>query len=379
MFLDYLEDGIPSGGNLATVRFAKLLKKRGHNVIFLTAKMPGKSREGRYNRIKTYRLSSIPFLKKQNVYIIVPNPKKLKEIFEKEKIDVLDIMVPTPGAVASMKIAKSLGIRVVSHSFGQPENVLLCHGNLRNKNLDNLFYKYLAYAYKKSDITICPSKFAEMEIKKYARKLNIITISCGVDFSKFKKTNSTQFLKKYGIPKKSKKILFVGRLHNEKNISLLINAMPKIIERVKDTHLCIVGSGKLSEHLEKEADILGIKSNVTFLGKIPEEDIPLAYNCCDFFALPSLAELEGIVVLEAMACGKPILVAKSRASAARFFVQENGFLFSPHSPNDFADKAIKLLENEPMRKNMALKSLEQVQDYDINKSVEMLEKVYNSN
>jgi hypothetical protein len=85
-----------------------------------------------------------------------------------------------------------------------------------------------------------------------------------------------------------------------------------------------------------------------------------------------------MVVLEAMACGKPILIANSKESASVDFVQGNGFLFKSGDSVDLSKKISKLLEDDILRKKMGKKSLELSRNYDINRSVDKLEKTYYS-
>ena len=140
----------------------------------------------------------------------------------------------------------------------------------------------------------------------------------------------------------------------------------------------IVGAGYLRPQLEKLMYSLKVDQYVTFLGLISEEDIILAYNASDIFVLPSIAELEGMAVLEAMACGKPIIIADSKESASRFFVEDNGFLFETLNHKDLAEQVLKLITDADLRRKMGKVSLEKVKNYDINKSVELLEEVYYS-
>jgi len=124
------------------------------------------------------------------------------------------------------------------------------------------------------------------------------------------------------------------------------------------------------------AESLGVNKHITFLGIVSEEDKILAFNASDIFILPSLAELEGMVVLEAMACGKPIIISDAEMSASRFFVDGNGLLFKTLDPESLAEQALKIITDADLRKKMGEASLEKIKNYDINRSVEMLEEVY---
>jgi len=123
---------------------------------------------------------------------------------------------------------------------------------------------------------------------------------------------------------------------------------------------------------------LKIEDNITLFGRVSDKDLLMAYNSCDIFVLPSLAELEGMVILEAMACCKPIVVANSNDSASRYFVDGNGFLFKPKSPNNLAEKLVCLLDNENLRRKMGQRSFKISKKYDINESILKLIGLYNT-
>jgi glycosyltransferase involved in cell wall biosynthesis len=138
----------------------------------------------------------------------------------------------------------------------------------------------------------------------------------------------------------------------------------------------IAGSGHLRSKLEKLVESLGMKKHITFLGFVSDADKILAYNASDIFVLPSFAELEGMVILEAMACGKPIIVSDAEMNASRFFVDGNGFLFKTLDHKHLAEQALKIITDADLRKKMGIVSLEKIKNYDINKSVDLLEEVY---
>lgn len=167
-------------------------------------------------------------------------------------------------------------------------------------------------------------------------------------------------------------------MHPEKSVDTLIKAVPLIIKKEPNIQVLIVGFGHLEDKLKKLAVDLGVSEQVIFCGKVSDEDLILAYNAGDIFVLPSLAELEGMVVLEAMACGKPLLIADSSGSASPYLVSDNGFLFKPEDARDLAEKAVKMLADDKLRAVMAKNSFNKSREYDIEKSVFKLEKLYYS-
>jgi len=366
------------GSFYSTLRFADLLKKRGNKIIFIAAKYPGRPNIDYCNNMKIYRFKSIllPKTEKQ-FYISFPTKKQIEKLIIDEKIDILHIMIPTPAAISSIRAAKKLNIPIIAHSHTQPENIFLhLPKKIQSEKINNLCYKYLIWIYKNAKITICPSKFSEKLLKKHNKKLKTVVVSNGVDLKKFKKISIKNFIKKYGISKKDIRILFVGRLHPEKNVETLIKAMQRIVKENKNVKLDIVGAGHLREKLENLTKKLQFEENVKFYGKISNKELIEAYNICDIFCLPSIAELEGMVVLEAMACGKPLVIANSKNSASPFFVKNNGMLFKTKDSKDLAKKLLILIKDDKLRKKMAKESLKKAESYDINNSVDKLEEIY---
>jgi len=368
-----------NGSSISTFRFAQLLSKRGHKVIFISTTSKHIKKEFYYqDKIKIYLFNSVHLPKSSAMSIGFSSTKKIASVLMKEKIDILHVMIPTPLTLISIKAAKKLNIKVVSHSHAQPENILLHLPRIFQISfMRNLLNKYVFWINKDTEIVFCPSKFAERNFKKNNPNSKTMVVSNGVNRNIFKKINPSSFIKRFNLSKRVR-IFYVGRISPEKCIDVLIKSTPFILKSYQNFEVNIVGVGYQREELERLSEKLGIQKHVKFLGRLSEKDLPLAYNACDIFVLPSLAELEGMVVLEAMACGKPILIANSKESASVDFVDGNGFLFKSGNPKDLAEKALKLLKDNSLREEMGKKSFELAKEYDINRSVDKLEKAYYS-
>ena len=366
-----------SGVVVSTLRFGKLLKERGHHIIFIGAKSEEHKTHSHHHEIKAYRFRSLPVPKSGGWNLAFPTVRELKKVFQDEKINVVHIILPMTGAVQAIKAAKTLGIKIVAHSHSQPENLFMDAPKFIQPTLNNLWNKYLAWTYSKAEMVIFPSELARSLLQKLNKKNQPSTVvSNGINLNEFQKMEIDDFHEHFNIPAEKIKLLFVGRLYPEKSIDTLIKAIPHIIKKHPNTHVLIAGAGHLRPKLEKLVKNLDVEKHISFLGLVSDEDKLRAYNACDIFVLPSLAELEGMVVLEAMACGKPIIISDAEMSASRFFVDGNGFLFETKNHEHLAEQVLKLILNTDLRKKMGEKSLEKVKNYDINKSVELLEEVY---
>ena len=310
-----------SGVVVSTLRFGKLLKERGHHVIFVGAKNHEHKGHSQHDGIKAYRYFGIPIPKGGGWHLAFPSVKKLKKVFQEEKINIVHIILPMSGAVVAIKAARALDIKIVAHSHSQPENLFMEMPNIIRPTLNNLWNRYLAWTYNKAESLIYPSEMARSLLDKLSKKNQPSTvISNGINLNHFKPMEVGDFYERFKIPKDKIKLLFVGRLFPEKSVDTLIKAMPQIIKKNPNTHLLLTGGGHLRSKLEKLVASLKMEEHITFLGLVSEEDKILAFNASDIFVLPSLAELEGMVVLEAMACGKPIIISDAEMSASRFFV-----------------------------------------------------------
>jgi len=372
--------GTIGGSFISTMRFSEILRKRGHKIILITSGRRGTPGVSYYKGFKTYSFFSVLLPKTEGqLYLSFPTVSQIKKILIDEKIDVVHYMTPTISALVAAKAAQSLGIGLVAHNHTQPENLFLeAPKFVPAKSLNRLFYRYMIWVYGQADVTVCPSKFAERALLKRGAKLKTAVISNGVNRKHFRRIDPRAFLKKYQIPAGRKRLVFVGRLHPEKSVDTLILAAPYILKHYPAAQILIVGFGHLQKYLEKLAKDNRVEKNISFCGRVSPAELLMAYSAGDIFVLPSLAELEGMAVLESMCCKNPLLIANSKESASVDFVDGNGFLFAPKDPKDLATKALILLKNEKMRKKMALRSYTNSRSYDILKSVDKLEAIYDS-
>ncbi|MDD5617219.1 MAG: glycosyltransferase family 4 protein, partial [Candidatus Methanoperedens sp.] len=176
-------------------------------------------------------------------------------------------------------------------------------------------------------------------------KRKITVINVGVDTQLFRPVQSEV---KY-LNKGEFKILTVARLHKYKGLNYLIAAMETIREEIPEVHLYIMGKGQEERNLRRLADKLQLNSIITFLTKpIPNYEMPELYSQCDIYVQPSIIEPYGIAVLEAMACGKPV-VGTNVGGMRDTINEKTGFLADPGNSEEIAEY-IKILYDENKRK-----------------------------
>ena len=172
-------------------------------------------------------------------------------------------------------------------------------------------------------------------------------------------------------------IFYVGMLLKSKGVDILISAIPIIKKSIPDVCLYIAGAGKEETNLKNLVKELNIEKNVKFLGFITEEEKYTYYKSVDIFVLPSLFEPFGLVLLEAMSCGKPVVASK--VGGIPYIVEDGktGLLFESENVEDLAEKIITLLKDEELRDNMGKVGRERAKEFTWEKVAESTVEVYN--
>jgi len=182
------------------------------------------------------------------------------------------------------------------------------------------------------------------------------------------------------LPHDKKIILFFGNIVSYKGPHILLKAFSKAKVQFKDVKLVFAGRGGMQEELAKLAVELGIKSDVLFTGYVDEKLKPVYYKSADIFCLPSItmAEAFGIVNLEAMACGIPVISSKLGGIPDVVTDKETGLLVKPDDEEALTDAIIFLLENEDIARKMGNNGKKKVEEYSWKKIAEKTEEVYES-
>jgi rhamnosyl/mannosyltransferase len=245
--------------------------------------------------------------------------------------DIINLHHPNPLAEISYSLAKPKGRLVVTYHSDIVSQALLrkLHSPLMNRILD------------KADAIVATSTqyvASSPVLRKYPKKIHIIPL--GLNISHFENAKPFPF-RKSGYPQ----YFFVGRLVPYKGVSVLLEALQYVLG-----NLWIAGTGPLEEKLKAQVADANLGSRVDFLGNISEEEKYQRLAACDVFVLPSFtrAEAFGIVLLEAMAMGRPVVVS-DLPTGVQLLVNHgvNGFRFPPGNAKALA-ASLQLLINNPM-------------------------------
>jgi glycosyltransferase involved in cell wall biosynthesis len=177
----------------------------------------------------------------------------------------------------------------------------------------------------------------------------VVILPGTMDSVRFNIESKPEYLmRRYGITRRQPVILTVSRLASReryKGYDTILRALPVVRRAIPDVHYLIVGKGDDRPRIERIIAELGLNGCVTFAGYITDEELSDHYNLCDVFAMPSKGEGFGVVFLEAMACGKPVLAGNKDGSVDALRRGDLGVLVDPDNVREIASALIGMLNS----------------------------------
>ncbi len=199
----------------------------------------------------------------------------------------------------------------------------------------------------------------------------VIVVPDGVNLRQFQPCDASTVRAKYGLA--GRYILFVGSLDPRKNLERLSQAMV-LLSDIRDLQLVIAGSWT---NVFRAVSVSTAKRRVRLLGYVPDEDLPGLYSGATIFIMPSLFEGFGLSVLEAMACGAPVIT--SYAGALPEVVGDAALQIDPTSVEGMAEAMRTLLSHESLRADLKRKGLERVRQFSWERSAQQVLEVMSAN
>jgi len=308
---------------------------------------------------------------------------KLPIIAEKNNIDVLHLPQFVAGFSPPLTFRKLGDTRIIITLHGVQPLIIppTKYPYFRYQFLQEGIYSYFGAAKWKA-------KFKEMVDRivtvSYSEKKNIVR-ALGISPDKISvvyhgapenictqlsKTQAFYYLsKKYGISKPF--ILHVSNQHPVKNTVRLINAFNQL--NLENHQLVIVGKSKITPLLEKYVKHKNM-NNITFIGHVPFRYMPIFYKAAEIFVLPSLRESFGMPVIEAMACGTPVIT--SNIYATREIAHGAAYLVNPYNNDEISSAISILLSDSTLRRKLSKRGIKQAKKFSWKKTAESYLRIY---
>ena len=230
--------------------------------------------------------------------------------------------------------------------------------------LHRAYYGYDRVQNRSVDRTLFLSNWAEKEFKAiYAGQTSVVR--SGVDPSRFAQgANRQKIWNRFGYSSGDFVLLWLGIFMPHRRLQDAIEAVSRLKARGFPVRLLLAGSDRsfpeYFNSLKSLAERLEVTHEVTFAGKVADEEIGDFYCACDAFVFPNENQTWGLAVLEAMACGRPVLVSRGAAVHEVLTDGENALLFPSRNPDALADRIQELLTQPHLRARIALQGMNMV-------------------
>ncbi|WP_245977068.1 glycosyltransferase [Cryobacterium soli] len=359
-FAERLAAGLVSRGHVVAIMAPAATRKHGT----WTEVHEGESMT--VHRLHSWRWYPHDWLRFALPWIVRRHSRAILDSFQPDVVHFQSHIVVGRGVAIE---AQKRGIRIVGTNHFMPENMLqfsLVPKGFQHQVVKAL-WKAAEHTFRRAEAVTTPTRRAAEFLEKYTGLTGVHAISCGIDADNY----SPSFA-----PRTENRILFVGRVTGEKQIDVLVQAVA-LLDASLDAQVEIVGGGDQRRNLELLVESLGLSSRFTFTGYVTDEELRQAYSRATVFAMPSIAELQSIATMEAMASGLPVVAANAMALPHLVHDGQNGYLFEPGSARDLADKLTVVLTAAPDELD-ALKneSLKLIEAHDIKRTLTTFEHLY---
>jgi glycosyltransferase involved in cell wall biosynthesis len=360
---------------------SKSLAKNGVKVHVVTCDFPGAPAHETLDGVEVYRVDSYKNPSPDFatwVYLMNLNlQKEAAAIAAKleEKVDVFhahDWLVATAGIGLKHVFRKPLLVTMHSTEIGRRDGI--------HTSTEKMVAETEAWLTYEAWKVICCSQYMVSHVK-WAFGLpddKLVMVPNGVNlqvYENIRKHDLKGFRTAFALPEE-KLVLFVGRLVYEKGAHVLINAIPKILDKV-NAKFVIVGSGYMKEQLSVIVKSMGLEHKVLFTGFVDEETLLKLQCCADVSVVPSLFEPFGIVALEAMAAKSPVVVSDTGGLGEIVEHDVTGVKVYPNSTESLAWGVTKVLLDEKYRNSLRENASRRIQEkYDWDKIAQQTERIY---
>ncbi|WP_045743683.1 glycosyltransferase [Actinoplanes rectilineatus] len=327
--------------------------------------------------ITEHRVRSLPVPGHQGFRFCLPVAlrRAAGRILDEVRPDVVHVQSHFPVCRALVDAACERGVPVVATNHFMPENLThyLPVGDAGRQLVHEWAWRDAARVFAKADVVTAPTPYAAALATLAGVPGPVLPISCGIDLRRFRTaTPAGEFRLRHGIPAKPT-VTYVGRLDAEKNLDVVLRAFAEV---AVDAHLVLVGAGAERHHLEELAEKLNITRNTTFTGFVPDDELPAAYAATTVFVNAGTAELQSLVVLEAMASGRPVVGADAAALPHLVVDDETGYLFPPGDHAALAARLRTVLADEARAQALGKRARQVAEQHDEARTVAAFQQLY---
>ena len=356
------------------------LTKKGHNVYVFAPQYP------QFNPNSEPHVTRVP-----SIYSRVLPPYRVSkpwaaknifhQLFRQLRLDIVHSQIPSLMIYPACAISKELGIPHVATYHTYLERYMTHYVPI----VPQVLARWLAKTYSRSacsrtDCVIVPSVAIGKLLQGYGIETKTEYIPHGIDIETFKDANGLRIRREFGLEKSDKILLYVGRLTSEKNIRFLFTVLSRLLRdnTVSRLKMIIVGTGRHETEIKRECCAMGLSEAVIFAGLVKDRRrLADFYAAGDVFVFASVTEVFGLVLLEAQACGTPI-VAVGEGGVCNVVEDGHGGFLTRLDVEQFTETVRRLLLAPELRREQSCKAREHANTFSLDVMTESLLRVYES-
>jgi 1,2-diacylglycerol 3-alpha-glucosyltransferase len=331
--------------------FIRELEKQGHRVTLIAPRYgenddPVKAIEGAIIRVPSRVVPLDPedrFMNRQRINQLMPE-------LDRQCIDIVHIQTPFVAHYAGVALARTLGVPVVETYHTYFEEYLYQYLDFLPRSLMRWLARWFSRVQSRDmNAMVAPSTLMKQVLNAYGIDVPMQVIPTGLDHSRFSGGSGGRFRAMYGIAPERPVLCHVGRMAHEKNIDFLLDMLVEVKRSMPDILLVLAGEGPALKHLKNKASGLELDANVLFVGYLDRDRaLKDCYRAGDAFVFASRTETQGLVLLEAMALGVPV-VSTAVLGTVDIIAPGRGALVARDDIADFTRHVVRLLTDTKLR------------------------------
>jgi 1,2-diacylglycerol 3-alpha-glucosyltransferase len=305
--------------------------------------------------------------------------KVLRAQLAARKFDLVHIQTPFIAHYQGVSLARHLGVPVIESYHTYFEEYFHHYVPLIPRGITRFIARRFTVSQCNAlDALVVPSRAMQQALEAYGVRCPMHIIPTGMEMERFQEGDGAAFRKQLGIGPTQPTLVHVGRIAHEKNIDFLLRTFVKIVAKRSDVVLIIAGEGPALEHLKAEVRRLDIERNVRFVGYLSRDSQLLdCYRAGDLFVFASRTETQGLVLLEAMALGVPV-VSTAYMGTADIVIPQRGARVAPDDEAGFAAIVLSLLDDPDQRARMSVEARQYAATWSAEAMAGQLVKLYAS-
>lgn len=347
-----------------------LLEESGHEVfVFAPTYAETEPEEG------VYRFTSFTYPFHKESRVVIPYKRKISMVFE--ALDIVHSHTPFSLGLLALWVAKRYK-KPHLHTYHTLFTEYRHYVPYPLRPTRGMAEHISAAFCNRCDAITAPSQKMRDELLRYGVKPKIFLLPFGPDLSEFKKEPLWEPRRTLKISPRARVLLFAGRLGTEKNLLFLLRAFKRMTEFKQQGHilnLVIAGDGPQRKKLEEYVTALGLRDQVLFTGYLEHAKLIDLYKMADLFVFASKTETQGLVLVEALAAGTPVVAVGAMGVLDVVTHGESGLLVE-EDEEAFARAVVELLDDPKKLHAMKAKALERAYELSAQRAVQRLVGIY---